>query len=195
MDLLPPKLLELLRKALDRQTLPPTSMQTKIILPLKADREPTLCGSYRPLSMINIDNKIYAEVLAHRINHLMQVLIHPDQSGFIPVRSTAMNLRRLLQVQGGADINSEAVVISLEAKKAFDYSLAWSFLFATLRNFGFGESFFACIKLLYTNPTARVMINDVCSRPFQLHRGTRQGCPRSPLFFALGIEPLAAQLR
>ena len=42
---------------------------------------------------------------------------------------------------------------------------------------------------------ARLRVNNVVTKPFRIARGTRQGCPLSPLLFALAIEPLAALLR
>lgn len=51
------------------------------------------------------------------------------------------------------------------------------------------------IKLLYTNPQVTVITNGLNSKLFDIERGTRQGCPLSPLLFALVIEPLAESIR
>lgn len=51
------------------------------------------------------------------------------------------------------------------------------------------------IQLLYRHPTAKVLINGHLASAFSITMGTRQGCPLSPLLFALAIEPLAAKLR
>lgn len=51
------------------------------------------------------------------------------------------------------------------------------------------------IKILYSNPKAAVMTNGLISSFFNLSRGTRQGCPLSPLLFTIVLEPLAVAIR
>jgi len=82
----------------------------------------------------------------------------------------------------------------MDAEKAFD-RVEWHYLFYALRKFVFPDQFIAWIRLLYTSPLACVRTNNNYSEYFSLDRGTRQGCPLSPLLFAIAIEPLAIALR
>ncbi len=58
-----------------------------------------------------------------------------------------------------------------------------------------GNVFISWICLIYTFPQACISINGIQSSFFSLSHGTRQGCPLSPLLFALAIEPLSIYLR
>ncbi len=85
-------------------------------------------------------------------------------------------------------------LIALDAEKAFD-RVEWDYLFFTLGKFGFGEKFVSWVRLLYASPQAMVRTNGTNSEYFCLHRSTRQGCPLSPLLFAIVMEPLSIALR
>lgn len=74
----------------------------------------------------------------------------------------------------------------LDPEKAVD-TVEWGFLFTKLRKYGL-------VKLLYTPPTARIKTGPYVSKQVPIDRGTRQGCPPSPLLFMLAIEPLAEAL-
>lgn len=65
----------------------------------------------------------------------------------------------------------------------------------TIREFGLGENFGSWVEMLYAHPTASVLTNSDRSHPFNLYRGVWQGCPLSPLLFALCIEPFAVSIR
>lgn len=68
-------------------------------------------------------------------------------------------------------------------------------MWAVMRKFGFGEGFISWVQLLYQAPKAVIREAGKISPSFDLNRGTRQGCPLSPLLFALAIEPMAALIR
>ncbi len=122
-------------------------------------------------------------------------LIHYDQTGFLKGRLASDNIRRLLHIIDHAQTtNANSAIFSLDALKAFD-RLEWDYLWSVLERFGFGPKFLNIIRLLYKGPFASVTTGFCQSQPFPLQRGCRQGCPLSPILFALSLEPLAQALR
>ncbi len=120
-------------------------------------------------------------------------LIKEDQTGFIKGCNASDNMRRLLHILDFADSHpTPCAVFSLDAEKAFD-RLEWNYMWAVLQCFGF--DFISMIKTLYHSPAASVITGNIISPSFPLQRGTRQGCPLSPLLFCLSLEPLAQAIR
>lgn len=176
-------------------TLPPTLTQATITVIHKKGKDELNVGSYRPISLLNIDYKIYAKILANRLTPLMNTIVHSDQTGFISNRSSTSNLRRLFDIlYTDRKIHNDLAILTLDAEKAFD-QIEWEYLFEVLKRLNLGERFIKWIRLLYTNPKAQIHTNRNLSSSFHLFRGTRQGCPLSALIFALAIEPLAQSIR
>ncbi len=69
--------------------------------------------------------KIFAKVLAQRLQVHMTKLVHCDQTGFIGTRLAFDHVRRLLHiVDRTVNIRTPAAVLSLDAMKVFDW-LEW----------------------------------------------------------------------
>lgn len=161
----------------------------------KSGKDLGLPESYRPFSLLQVDIKILAKILALRLNQVILSLMHEDQAGFMPGRNTSFNLRKLfINIQAHHNNVGERVVVTLDTAKAFD-SVEWNYLWKCLAQYGFGPKFLRWIRLLYQAPVARVAANVQQSDTFELSRGTRQGCPLSPLLYALATEPLAISIR
>ncbi|KAL1255279.1 hypothetical protein QQF64_013340 [Cirrhinus molitorella] len=108
-----------------------------------------------------------------------------------PGRFASDNIRRLLHIiHRSGSYPASSAVISLDAEKAFD-RIEWSFLWAVLDHVEAGQGFIKMVKSLYNCCSARVLTGSLASSSFPLGRGTRQGCPLSPLLFTLSVEPLA----
>lgn len=170
------------------------NMALLAVLP-KSKKDPLFCNNYRPLSILCAEVKAYAKVLASRIEPHLKKLVHQDQTGFVKSRLAGDNIRSLLHViRFSKDIGDSCAVLSLDAEKAFD-RLEWQYLWEVLGRFGFGRGLIEMVKVLYSNPTTVVIVNNILSTPFPICRGSLQGCPLSPLLFVLSLEPLAQSIR
>ena len=120
--------------------------------------------------------------------------MHPDQTGFIKRRYGSDNIQRLFNIINlSQQTQTKTIIMSLDEEKAFD-QVNWIFLLNILHKFDFGESFIHWIKTVYTSAKATVTTNGITSKSFTIHWGTRQGCPLSPILFAIFIEPFAAAI-
>lgn len=54
----------------------------------KEGKDPTECQTYRPISLLSVDLKLFTRVLASRVLQHMPKVIHYDQVGFIATRET-----------------------------------------------------------------------------------------------------------
>lgn len=194
-DQLGPLLLEMINIAISKGSFGRDVNMSLISLLLKKGKDPNECSNWRPLSLINTDVKLFSKVLSCCLEKFLPKLIHPDQSGFVKKRLSSDNLRRLLHiVNSSPDPKVSSAVLSVDAEKAFDH-LEWLYLRSVLKCMGLGDKFINMVKILFSNPSTSVITGNICSPPFKITRGTRQGDPISPILFILSMEPLAQTIR
>lgn len=161
----------------------------------KEEKDPTSVSNSRPISLLKVDIKLYAKILASRLLPFLPSRIGRDQVGCIPGREAKDNTIKALNIhQWITTYKQEGFFLTLDAEKAFD-RLAWDYLGAVLRHIGLQDRMFNAIMSLFTAPTARVRANGHLSKAFSISNGKRHGCPLSPILFILTLEPFLQCLR
>ena len=171
------------------------ALSASITVIRKEGKDPLLCSSFRPISLLNVDTKLFTKILATRMKNLMGEWIHNDQVGFIPGRQGRDNgIKTILLIDHMVKSRAPSLLLSIDAEKAFD-RVDWEFMINTLVELGIKPRMLAWIKTLYNQPTAKVKVNGTLSDSFKMLNGTRQGCPLSPMLFVLSLESLLATIR
>jgi len=170
------------------------SQERGLITLLFKKGDPENLDNYRPITLLNTDQKIMSSVIAARLSNVSNSLIHPDQTG-IKGRFIGTNLRLMKDITYLLDNKKmKGAVILLDQMKAFD-RVRWSFMHKILDLAGFPPRIKHWVQILYKSPKNSLLINGHISAPFQLKRGVRQGDPLSPILFAFTIEALACAIR
>ena len=193
-DVLGPEIVEV-AEDMHRQGRLTESMRSGALSLLYKKGDPRDLANWRPLTMLCVDLKIFAKALTERLKKTMSLLVHSDQTCGVPGRSATWNLHLIRDaISWVGDRKVPLALVSLDQEKAFD-RVDHGFLERVLMTFGFGPSFLRWLKTLYTEVGSRVSINGHLSDLVPQVSGVRQGCPLSPLLYALYIEPLAAAIR
>jgi hypothetical protein len=87
----------------------------------------------------------------------------------------------------------KGMVIKQDLANAFD-RVRHAFLFQVMNKFGFDFHFISWIKACIGSPWIAPLVNGKISGFFKASRGLRQGCPLSPLLYALQASALSYQL-
>lgn len=152
-------------------------------------------SNYRPITLLCTDYRIYAKLLALRLNPHLASIIDREQTAFVPGRRIGENvmalqcLSELLRRQGRG-----AIAVFCDFRKAYD-TIDRDFLFSTMAALGVGPAFLAMVRCLLTATTARGYVNGFTSTPAPFAAGVRQGCPLAPLLYLFIAQALLRLLK
>ena len=125
----------------------------------KPESEEMVLKGWRPITLLNTDNKIFSKLLANRMQKALNYLIHPDQTGFMKGRQLTYNILKIMEVINQCEkMNINGLLVSFDIAKAFD-TVEWSALFKTMQVYGFPEKFVSWVRVLFHNQSTTVLNN------------------------------------
>jgi len=151
---------------------------------------------FRPISLCNTIYKTISKIMVNRLRPLLQKLVSPVQSAFIPGRSIHENIlltHEIMHKFRKSKGKKAWVALKLDMEKAYD-RLEWPFIRACLQQLGFHDIWTNWIMECITTVSYSLLINDESTGLITPTRGIRQGDPLSPYIFILCMEALSSAL-
>lgn len=185
-----------IREAYEQKRLPKSFQEAHMVLIPKTDDPDKLLwvGSYRPISLTNVDYKIFTKVLAKRIQTVIKDLVGPHQTCGIKGRTIATNIHVARSVLECVDaFESRVAMLQIDLAKAFDL-VSHEILFSVLEFVNLGTTITEGVKMAYDDCVTRIIVNKNLTEGIQVRSSVRQGCPMSPLLFALYLEPFLLRM-
>ena len=189
-----PDLLEVAREVFKEGRMGELMREGVISLLFKKGEQEDL-KNWRPVTLLGVDCKLWAKVLAGRLKKALPHVVAPEQTCGVVGRQLFWNLVLVRDaISWACDRRMPLMLVGLDQEKAFD-RVSHQFLWRVLERLGFGPSFVRWVRVLYSGVGSRVNVNGHLSDLILQEAGVRQGCPMSPLLFVLYMEPFAVAVR
>ena len=149
----------------------------------------------RPLNVTNADNRLIASAVRLAIEPVLAILVTLDQKGFIGGRSMLSNILDVEEALGLAAVaRCGALAVFYDFAAAFP-SIEHALLFAYFSALEWPPWLMRIIRIFYNNNWCDSSMGPAAFLGFCITRGIRQGCPLSPLLFAVASELIMRRLR
>ena len=148
----------------------------------------------RPLSIVNTDNRILANAYRMKWEKFVRNWVSRHQQGFVRGRSILKDV---------LDIESAALRVGAEGKKGaillLDFasafpSISQEFMRDWMDRIGSHEAAVKVLKAFYDGNRCDISFKGGRYKGFPMKAGVRQGCPLSPLIFAICADLLLAKI-
>ena len=174
----------------------PAAFVEGIIVLVKKKGGDNTVRSYRPISLLNSDYKLFSRILKTRLELVMKA--HRILSDGQKCSNSERNIFQatLALKDRIADLRHRrraGKLISFDLDHAFD-RVRHSFLFETMSSLGINGGLTNLLSVIASRSTSRSLINGHLSRPFEIQRSVRQGDPISMHLFVLQLHPLIKEL-
>ena len=116
------------------------------------------------------------------------VCLNDQQYAFRPDRGTLNPLQTLLAVVR-TQANKATYACLFDAPKTYD-SVPHALLLHRVLQCGVTGPAFAVLAAMYSSASSRVRVGSALSPAFAVQRGVAQGCPLSPLLYAIFVDPV-----
>ena len=161
---------EVMKVFLDRKV--PDYLNKTLIVLIPKVQGPESIGNYRPISLCNSIYKIISKVIVNRLRPLLDNIVSPFQSAFIPGRRGTDNViivQELVHTIGRAKGRKGYMAIKIDLEKAYD-RVEWNFIREILLKFNFPIKLTELIMSCVSSVSTSLLINGGCLNSF-VHLG------------------------
>jgi hypothetical protein len=120
----------------------PAGINDIAIVLIPKSNEAANLKDYRPISLCNVVYKVISKCIANRLSPILDEIIVPTQSAFIPGRmitdNALMAFECIFALQNNNNKSGKLCAYKLDLSKAYD-RVEWTFLKGTMRKMGFAE--------------------------------------------------------